>query len=138
MRLHRYIWALPNTLIGLLFVPLALITKGKMEVVDGVLELHGGIVSLFLRHCVPMRGGASAMTLGHVVIGLDKRTLWATRRHERAHVGQYEVWGPAFIPVYLAAGLMGLARGKGAYAGNHFERKAMEQEAKRQSPDLSE
>ena len=77
------------------------------------------------------------MTLGHVVIGLDQRTLWATRRHERAHVGQYEVWGPAFIPMYLAAGLMGLARGKGAYAGNHFEREASEQEAAWENPDLS-
>jgi hypothetical protein len=63
MRLHRYIWALPNTLIGLLFVPLALITKGRVEVVDGVLELQGGIISLILSHCVPMRGGACAMTL---------------------------------------------------------------------------
>jgi hypothetical protein len=129
MRLHRYIWALPNTLIGLLFVPLALITKGKMEVVDGVLELHGGIISLILRRCVPLRGGVCAMTLGHVVLGLDRRTLSATRRHERVHVRQYEAWGPAFIPVYLVAGLMGMAKGEGVYKGNHFEREAVEQEA---------
>ena len=130
MKLRRYIWALPNTLIGLLFVPLALITKGRMEVVEGVLELHGGIIAMILRHCVPMKGGACAMTLGHVVLGLDRRTLSATRRHERVHVRQYEVWGPAFIPVYLAAGLLGLARGEGVYEGNHFEREAMEQEGR--------
>ena len=126
--LLRYIWALPNTLLGLLFVPIVLVTGGRMEVVEGVLELHGGTISFFLRHCVPIRGGACAMTLGHIVLGRDERSLSATRRHERAHVRQCEVWGPAFIPAYLAAGLWGLARGDGAYEGNYFERAAMERE----------
>jgi hypothetical protein len=69
---------------------------------------------------------------GHVVLGLDKRSLSATRRHERAHMRQYEVWGPACIPIYLAAGLLGLARGKGVYEGNQFEREAKEQEEMRE------
>ena len=127
MRLLHYIWALPNTLLGLLFVPTVIITRGRMEVVDGVLEIHGGLISFFLRYCVPIRGGAYAMTLGHVVLGRDSRSLSATRRHERAHVRQCEVWGPAFIPAYLAAGLWGIVRGRGAYKGNYFERKATEQ-----------
>lgn len=99
-----------------------------MVIVEGVLELHGGLISSILRYCVPMRGGACAMTLGHIVLGLDSRTLSATRRHEREHVRQCEVWGPAFIPAYLAAGLWGIVRGRGGYGGNYFERKAMEQE----------
>jgi hypothetical protein len=126
MTLLRYIWALPNTLLGLLFVPIVIVTGGRMEVVEGVLELQGRPISFILRHCVPIRGGACAMTLGHIVLGCDDRSLSATRRHERVHVRQCEVWGPAFIPAYLAAGLWGLVRGKGAYEGNYFEQAAME------------
>jgi hypothetical protein len=33
MKLLRYLWALPNTLLGLLFVPLAIFTQGGMRVV---------------------------------------------------------------------------------------------------------
>jgi hypothetical protein len=128
MRIHRYIWALPNTLIGLPFVPVAILTGGRVQIVDGVLELNGGLIPLILRYCAPACGGASAMTLGHIVMGLDGRSLSDTRSHERAHVRQCEVWGPAFIPAYLAAGLWGIVRGRGAYEGNYFEREAMKQQ----------
>jgi hypothetical protein len=57
MRIHRYIWALPNTLMGLPFVPLAIFTGGQMVIVEGVLELHSGLIASILRYCVPMRGG---------------------------------------------------------------------------------
>src|SRR4051794_16078744 len=89
-RILLYLWALPTTLIGLLFVPAALISGGGIAVVDGVVELHGSFVAWLLR-CVPglfMRGGASAMTLGHVVLGRDAGLLKATRAHERVHVRQ--------------------------------------------------
>lgn len=48
MKFLRYIWALPNTLLGLLFVPLALFTHGGIHVVGGVLELHSRLISLIL------------------------------------------------------------------------------------------
>jgi hypothetical protein len=130
LRCIRYLWASPNTLLGLLFVPLALVGHGRLAVVDGVLELHGGLIALLLRCCIPRRGGASAMTLGHVVIGRDGPALAVTRPHERVHVRQYELWGPAFIPAYLVAGVWGVLKGEGAYQGNYFERKAV-QEARR-------
>lgn len=120
----RYLWALPNTLIGLLFVPLVLLTKGHLAIVDGVVELHGWIPGFVLRRCIPIRGGASAITLGHVVLGRDERCLRATRAHERVHVRQCEVWGPAFIPVYLLASVWAALGGRGAYAENYFEREA--------------
>jgi len=123
-----YMWALPNTLLGLLFVPLALFSKGRMEIVDGVLEIHGGFATWFLKHCMPVRGYVSSVTLGHVVLGCDKESILADRPHERAHVKQYEMLGPAFIPVYIAAGLWAMIRGRGAYKGNYLERKALEQE----------
>jgi hypothetical protein len=68
--------------------------------------------------------GASAITFGHVVLARDSWSLDATRAHERVHVRQCEIWGPAFIPAYLIAGLWALVNGTGAYTGNYFERQA--------------
>jgi hypothetical protein len=124
----RYIWASPNSLIGLLFVPLVMLRKGQLQIVNGVLELHGPFISWVLSRCIPLPGGASAITFGHVVLGRDRESLSATRRHETVHVRQCELWGPAFIPVYLAAGLWGLITRTGAYHGNFFEREAMQRE----------
>jgi hypothetical protein len=90
--LIRYGWALPNTLIGLLFVPAALLPRGRMQVIDGVLEAHGPCIAAILRHCVPIPGGAAAITFGHVVLACDSWSLDATRAHERVHVRQYEIW----------------------------------------------
>ncbi len=122
--LARYLWALPNTLVGLLFVPSAMLPGNRMQVLGGVVEIHGPLIAAILRTCVPIPGGASAITFGHVVLACDGAALEATRRHERVHVRQYEIWGPAFIPAYLVAALWALMRGTGAYAGNHFERDA--------------
>jgi hypothetical protein len=124
--LGRYVWALPNTIIGLLIVPAALLPRGRTQIVDGVLEAHGPLIAAVLRHCVPLGGGAAAITLGHVVLARDGGTMDATRAHERVHVRQCEIWGPAFIPAYLVAGLWAMLTGAGAYAGNYFERQATE------------
>ena len=121
--LIRYLWASPNTLIGLLLVPVPML-RGRIQLVDGVLEAHGPLVSALLRHGVPIRNGAAAITFGHVVLGCDSSVLNATRAHERVHVRQCEIWGPAFIPAYLIAGLWALMAGGGAYTGNYFERQA--------------
>jgi hypothetical protein len=119
-----YLWVLPTSLVGLLFAALALVSGGRMRVVDGVLEVHGGLVAAFLRHCTPLRGGASAMTLGHVVIGRTRELLDFTRAHERVHVRQAERWGPLFIPAYLSMSALVYFRGGRAYEDNPFEREA--------------
>lgn len=124
-RLSRYIWSFPTTMFGLLFIPLALVSKGNLRIVAGVLEIHGGLVAAFLKSCVPLRCGASALTLGHVVLGRDPACLDATRRHERVHVRQCELWGPAFLPAYCAASLWALLHGKDPYRDNYFERQAI-------------
>ena len=124
LKLPRYLWALPNTLLGILFVPVVIATKGRMEIVDGVLELRGRAVTTILTRCVPIPGGAAAMTFGHVVLGRDRASLAATRTHERVHVRQCETWGPAFMPAYLIAALWAAMTGRGAYHGNYFERQA--------------
>ena len=61
------------------------------------------------------------MTLGHAIIGCDARCLDACRDHEQAHVRQVELWGPAFIPAYLAATAWAWARGRHYYLDNWFE-----------------
>jgi hypothetical protein len=132
--LVRYIWAFPNTLIGLLFVPGALF-RGGLQIVDGVLEVHGAFISWMLRHVVLLPGGASAVTLGHVVLARDRQSLAVTRAHERVHVRQYELWGPAFIPAYVVASMCGLVTGAGVYYGNRFERQALQHEHSRHAID---
>jgi hypothetical protein len=129
MPLARYIWALPNTLIGLVFVPSVGLTNGGLEIVDGVLELHSPFIAWVLQHCIPLQGGASAITFGHVVLGRNSESLLRTRTHERVHVRQYERWGPAFIPAYLIAAGWGILTGAGAYFGNVFEREAIRGES---------
>jgi hypothetical protein len=126
LRMLSYLWALPTTLIGLVFVPLAMLTRGGVRVVSGVVEVYGGWVEIFLRRCTLLPNGASAMTLGHVVLGRDETQLDLTRAHERVHVRQVERWGPLFIPAYLIASLIQWARGKRAYDDNPFEREAFD------------
>ena len=121
--LLRYVWAGPTTVVGLV-VACALLRRGRAQLVDGVIEAHGPLLDLALRHLTPLAGGAAAITLGHVVIGRNARALAMTRAHERVHVRQYELWGPFFVPAYLAAGLYALARGGHPYYDNRFERDA--------------
>ena len=123
-RLLRYLWASPTTLLGLAFLHPTLLTGGRARVVHGVLEIHGGLTSLFLERCTLLPGGAMAMTLGHVVLGRDQAALDFTRPHERVHVRQCETWGPFFLPAYgLASALVFLRRGR-PYRDNPFEREA--------------
>jgi hypothetical protein len=127
-RILLYLWALPTTLLGLILFVLTMLTGGRAQIVNGVLEIYGGASEFYLRRIVGlvMRGGASAMTLGHVVLGRDLDLLEATRAHERIHVRQCERWGPLFVPVYLGASLYALLRGRRPYEDNFLEREAFE------------
>lgn len=118
------VWALPTTLIGLFLLAVGLATGGRASRVRGVLEGHGGWLRWALSRLPVGHGGAAAVTLGHVVLGLDPAALAATRTHERAHVAQCERWGPLFLPAYAIASLWALARGADAYRDNRFERGA--------------
>ncbi len=126
MRLLRILWALPNTLVGLILLPLALVRGGRIRLNEGVLEISGPALAWLLRHGVPIRGGARAMTLGHVVLGRDDSCLEDCGAHERVHVRQYETWGPLFLPAYFVSSILALSRGEDPYLGNRFEREAYE------------
>ena len=122
----RYLWASPNTLIGLALVAVALLSGGRARLCRGVVESSGGAVALLLKHATLLRGGASAITFGHVVLARDRFLLDATRAHERIHVRQYERWGPLFIPAYLLCSLVLWMKGRSGYRDNPFEREAFD------------
>ena len=124
-RIWVYFWALPPTVLGLMLVPGAVIKGGSVRVVDGVFEVHGGVVTGLLKIGLPWTGPAAAMTLGHIILGCDRVCLEKCRTHERVHVRQYERWGPFFIPVYLLVTLISYLHGGDPYQDNFFEREAV-------------
>lgn len=120
-RVLVYVWAGPTTLVGLTAGVLTLATRGRMQVRRGAVEFHGGFARWFLeRRWV----SASAMTLGHAILGRDSMALDACRDHEQVHVRQVEIFGPFFIPAYLGASLWAWRRGEHYYLDNWFEREA--------------
>lgn len=123
LRSCRYFWAAPATALGLI-VALAALWRGRVTIVDAVVEAHGPLLRWALTHLTPVRGGIASITFGHVVLGRDAESLAWTRAHERAHVRQYERWGPLFLPAYLLASVWAIARGGHAYLDNYFEREA--------------
>ena len=122
-----WLWAAPTPIVaGAIFLPLALVSGGGCRVMEGVLEIYGGVVAFVLKRLVPLPGGALAMTLGRVVLGLDRVALDLTRVHERVHAREADRWGPLFVPAYLLASFVQLLRGMQPYRDNPFEREAFD------------
>ncbi len=118
------LWTLPNTAIGLLggVAGMPLGARPRLNRREWAVVFHGW----------PW-GPGGAITLGNVILhtgnSLDAAcTTYAHRAghcihpaivlgdHERAHVYQYMVLGPLFLPLYLACG--------GVSVRNRFERAA--------------
>jgi hypothetical protein len=118
------LWALPVTLVGAAILVAAALTGGHVAFVSGAFEGYGGVIRGALKVVPVGRGGAGALTLGHVVLGANARALEVSRRHERVHVAQYERWGIAFPVAYAASSLSALLHGQNAYRGNRFEKEA--------------
>lgn len=126
-----YLWALPNTLLGLGLASMAILPGGRAEIVDGVLEVWGTPYALFLQAFTGLAGGgAAAMTLGHVVLARDDHARRTTRIHERVHVRQYCLFGPFFLPAYALSSLACVFRRQDPYYANVFERHARREETK--------
>ncbi len=115
------VWTAPNSLLGLTLGVLAIPSGARPGHIEGALTFR----------CMPRFTGA--LTLGCVVLhagaSLDVTVpTYAARAcrapgpcvrlgdHERAHVLQYLVLGPLFLPVYFLCG--------GVSARNPFERAA--------------
>jgi hypothetical protein len=124
IRLLRYLWAAPVTLPGLALAMLARVSGGRCAVVDGVVEVAGGVPARLLRKGFPFSGPVAGLTLGHVVLGVSTDALVATRTHERVHVRQFERWGVLLVLLYPLAGVYAWSRGGDAYRDNWFEREA--------------
>ena len=122
-RAARYLWAAPYTAAGLVLGALALLLGASARVSGGVLEVAGGGAGRVLAR-LPAPLAFSAMTLGHVILAVDRPALNHLRQHEHVHVRQYEHWGPLFLPAYLLSSLVQLVRGRDPYRENHFEREA--------------
>ena len=118
------LWTLPYTLVGLLVGALALAQGAHVHWRRRDLAL--------VFHRVPW-GKGGALTLGNVILhtgdtldarcvtyahdaGLGEEPLIRLGDHERAHVFQYMVLGPLFLPLYLLCG--------GVSVRNPFERAA--------------
>lgn len=113
-------WASPNSVIGLFFGVLALLSGGGVHVRRGCVEFHGGLIERVF--CKLLGGeGVSAMTLGHTILGQTPKMLSESRDHEHVHVLQYERWGPFFLPAYLGSSLILWMRGRECYLENPFE-----------------
>lgn len=121
VRVIAYVWAGPGTLVGLPLALLALVGGGRGRIVDGVWEVSAERVLARLSRWAPVPGGISAITFGHLVLGGNDELLHITRRHERVHVGQYERWGPFFLPAYLGCSVWIWCRGGDPYRENPFE-----------------
>ena len=122
-RLLRYLWAAPYTVLGLLLGGVGMLFGAQARRHRGVVEIFGGGVGKRLAR-LPEALRFSAMTLGHVILAVDRSALAQLRQHEHVHVRQYERWGPAFVPAYLLSSLLQLLRGRNPYRENHFERQA--------------
>lgn len=134
--LHRfaaYLWAAPNTLLGAIGGLVMLCLGARLQLVRGVAEFSGGLLgALACRAPAPLR--FSAMTLGHVILGVSAAELSVAREHEHIHVRQYELWGLMFLPAYLASSAWQFAIGRRAYRDNFFEKQAYAAEASRAQP----
>jgi len=119
------IWTLPNTILGVV-AGVACMPWGARP------EWRRREYALAFRH-MPHIGSGGALTLGNVILysceQLDTPCLTYAHRaghrqepcisladHERAHVFQYMVLGPLFLPLYAACG--------GISVHNRFERAA--------------
>lgn len=129
LRMWRYGWVLPATLMGLLLWGVARCSGGSARRVNGVLEVCGGWPAQMLARGFPFSGPVAAITLGHVVLGVSASELARTRAHERVHVRQFERWGGLMLLAYPLAGLWAWAWGGDAYRDNCFEREARAGEA---------
>jgi hypothetical protein len=129
VRVLKYIWALPASLVGAAFACVATLLGASWRWHSGVAEvtlLHRPAAAPALARWFPF----SAITFGHVVLALTEKDHAALRAHERVHVAQYERWGGLFLLAYPAESVIQLLRGRRPYLDNRFEVAAREGESK--------
>lgn len=127
MKLHwkilGNIWALPLTLIGLIFALFGWTRFYRFEKEDWSWHFisKGGITGWFFT-----RYAMAGYTVGSIIVYVNQR--YADRQltvmHERAHVRQCYKGGILAIPLYYLASLIAWVAGQDKYRGNDFEEQA--------------
>ena len=108
------LWNGGNTLLGLLGA-LGGTVKSRPE--EAVWEVTGGwLIGLLGR-----AGWADAITLGDTILYADVGLVPLLHDHEMVHVRQGRVWGPLFLPAYMAESLFQRLRTGRGYWDNRFE-----------------
>jgi hypothetical protein len=128
LTLIRYVWTSPNTLLGLGWGLLGVLSGGRLQCRQGCLEFSGGILTPLLRRLPPR--GVRAITLGHAIIGVDPEALDDCRTHEQIHVRQFELWGPFFLVAYTGCSVYLWLRNRDYYFENPFEVEAYSKDGK--------
>lgn len=116
----RYLWASPCTFIGGIFAVLLIALGGQWRSVSGIIEVA------LPAWANALRWRFSAITFGHIVLGVSMSQLEQLRPHELVHVQQYERWGIGFFLAYPLSSLAQLLRGRHPYWDNYFEIQARE------------
>jgi hypothetical protein len=126
MKLLKILWVLPVTLWAMPLVWLNLLGGGLARFRGGCLETSGPVSNALLSRFPIGPLGAAALTVGHIVLGRDSRTLELCRAHELVHVRQFERLG-IFLPAlyFLSMAWLHLT-GRDGYQDNPFEREARE------------
>lgn len=125
-RAVRLAWASPYTALGLVSGLVMLAAGGRGRVERGTFEFSGGLIGRGFG-CLSQRcpfAAISAVTLGHVILGVNAQALNLLRDHEQVHVAQYERWGIFFLPAYWLSSAWQICCGRRAYRDNYFERQA--------------
>jgi hypothetical protein len=116
-------WAAPYTVLGLVAGLAMLATGGGVRIKRRTFEFSGGLLPQALAW-LPQRCRFSAITLGHVILGVSPQWLDILRDHEQVHVAQYGRWGIFFVPAYLLSSAWQVCCGRCAYRDNYFEKQA--------------
>jgi len=123
LKVFRYVWAGPNSCLGVCVGMLSLCCGGGIVAKGGVVGFTGKLIDAIFER-LPIQ--PIAMTLGHVVLARNRDCFLITLPHEMVHVRQYERWGPLFIPAYLCCSVGVRLRGGDPYRDNPFEREAFD------------
>lgn len=111
LRFLAYLWASPNTVLGLL---LGLLSFQWPRMAEGIVlfdrHVRGFVWALHLFR-------RAAITFGHVVLA-DRSVQGRLLVHELHHVRQYERLGPLYIPLYVTIWMFT------GYRGHPFEEAA--------------
>ena len=83
-RLAAYMWAAPNSVLGLLAGIAVLSCGGRVRFVSGAVEFHGGLLGRLFA-TIPGRLAFRAITLGHLILGVSHVQLSKHREHEQVH-----------------------------------------------------